>query len=124
MLDPKALDAAFGRLTATLVARRGPGERRCDRDRRQVAEVRLREGREKLTENDGLGLLRLTLATVAAKDGDEVDAALAVLGLISRIRSSLPMRCIATDGWSRRLSRRWRLLHHAASGARQYVSQI
>jgi hypothetical protein len=36
VLDPNALDAAFGRLTATLVA--ALAERRCDRDRRQVAE--------------------------------------------------------------------------------------
>jgi len=41
MLDPKALDAAFGRLSATLS--RSAGEGRCDRRRREVAEGRLRD---------------------------------------------------------------------------------
>jgi len=53
MLDPKALDAAFGRLTATLVAALAKGG---VNNLWQIAERCLREWGEKLAPNDGLGL--------------------------------------------------------------------
>jgi hypothetical protein len=72
VVDPKALDAAFGRLSATLVAALAKsGVIAIDGKSLKGAYER----REKPTENDGPGL-RLTLATAAPKDRNEVDATL------------------------------------------------
>jgi hypothetical protein len=83
LLDPKALDAAFGSLMATLVKALGKGgviaidgkslkgayDKGCAHAPRMMVSAYAAD-------------LRLTLATVATKDRNEVDAALAVLGLI------------------------------------------
>jgi predicted transposase YbfD/YdcC len=83
MLDPKALDVAFGGLTKRLVAALGDaGVIAIDGksltgayDKGKASEP------EMMVSADTTGL-RLTLATVAAKKRNEVDAALAVLDLV------------------------------------------
>lgn len=83
MLDPNALDAAFGQLTVRLVAALAKGgviaidgkslKGAYDKGERSSARM--------MVSAYATGL-RLTLATVAAKDRNEVDAALQVIGLL------------------------------------------
>ena len=109
MLDPNALDAALGKLTATLAAALAKGgviaiepapaqaggkslKGACDKGERSSPRM--------MVSAYAAGL-RLTLATVAAKDRNEVDAALDVLGLIDLKgkRSSRATRSTATGAW-------------------------
>ena len=61
MIDPKALDAAFGRVLAEIAALLGPTRQRrgrCDRHRWQGAAWCARQGSERADPDDGLGLCR------------------------------------------------------------------
>jgi predicted transposase YbfD/YdcC len=83
MVDPKALDAAFGRLTAGLVAALTKGGViAIDGKSLKGAYDKGERSSPRMMVSAYAAGLRLTLATVAAKDGNEVDAALDVLGLI------------------------------------------
>ena len=83
MLDPKALDAAFGALTANLVAAlTAGGVVSVDGKALRGAYNKGEKGKPQMMVSAYASDLRLTLATVAAKNGNEVDAALEVLGLI------------------------------------------
>ena len=83
MLDPKALDAAFGRLTATLVAALAKGGViAIDGKSLKGAYEKGEKSSPRMMVSAYAAGLRLTLATVAAKDRNEVDAALEVIGLI------------------------------------------
>jgi predicted transposase YbfD/YdcC len=83
MLDPKALDAAFGRLTATLVAALAKGGViAIDGKSLKGAFDKGERHKPRMMVSAYATGLRLTLATVAATNGNEVDAALEVLGLI------------------------------------------
>jgi predicted transposase YbfD/YdcC len=83
MLDAKALDAAFGRLTASLVAALAKGGViAIDGKSLKGAYDKGDKHKPRMMVSAYASGLRLTLATVAAKDGNEVDAALEVLGLI------------------------------------------
>lgn len=83
MLDPNALDAAFGRLTATLVAALTKGGViAIDGKSLKGAYAKGDKHKPRMMVSAYASGLRLTLATVAAKDGNEVDAALEVIGLI------------------------------------------
>jgi predicted transposase YbfD/YdcC len=83
MVEPKALDAAFGRLTATLTAALAKGGVIAidGKSLRGVYEKGEKSSPRMMVSAYAAGL-RLSLATVAAKDRNEVDAALEVLGLI------------------------------------------
>ena len=84
MIDPKALDAAFGRVLAQIAVLLGDGDviaidgkaLRGARDKGQSARTRMMVSAY-------AARLRLTLATVAADPGGELEAALEVLGLIA-----------------------------------------
>ena len=84
MIDPKALDAAFGRVLAGIAALLGDGDviaidgkaLRGARDKGQSARTRMMVSAY-------AARLRLTLATVAADNGGELEAAIEVLGLIA-----------------------------------------
>lgn len=84
MIDPKALDAAFGRVLAQITALLGAGDviaidgkaLRGARDKGQSARTRMMVSAY-------AARLRLTLATVAADNGGELEAALEVLSLIA-----------------------------------------
>jgi hypothetical protein len=83
MLDPKALDAAFGKLTATLAAALTKGGViAIDGKSLKGAYDKGERSSPRMMVSAYAAGLRLTLATVAAKDRNEVDAALDVLGLI------------------------------------------
>jgi predicted transposase YbfD/YdcC len=83
MLDPKALDAAFGKLTATLAAALAKGGViAIDGKSLKGAYDKGGSSSPRMMVSAYAAGLRLTLATVAAKDRNEVDAALDVLGLI------------------------------------------
>src|SRR5262245_31653976 len=83
MLDPRALDAAFGRLTATLLAALAKGGIiAIDGKSLKGAHDKGEKSSPKMMVSAYATGLRLTLATVAAKDRNEVDAALEVIGLI------------------------------------------
>lgn len=83
MLDPKALDAAFGKLTATLAAALTKGGViAIDGKSLKGAYDKGKQSSPKMMVSAYAAGLRLTLATVAAEDRNEVDAALDVLGLI------------------------------------------
>ena len=83
MLDPKALDAAFGRITAGLVAALAKGGViAIDGKSLKGAYDKGEKSSPRMMVSAYAAGLRLTLATVAAKDRNEVDAALEVLGLI------------------------------------------
>src|SRR5262249_1107999 len=83
MLDPKALDAAFGRLTATLVAALAKGGViAIDGKSLKGAYEKGEKSSPRMMVSAYATGLRLTLAPVAAKDRNEVDAALEVIGLI------------------------------------------
>lgn len=83
MLDPKALDAAFGQLTASLASAlaRG-GVIAIDGKSLKGAYDKGKAFAPKMMVSAFATGLKLTLATVAAKGGNEVEAALEVLGLI------------------------------------------
>ena len=84
MIDPKALDAAFGRVLAQIASLIGAGDviaidgkaLRGARDQRQSARTRMMVSAY-------AARLRLTLATVAADNGGELEAGLEVLSLIA-----------------------------------------
>ena len=88
MIDPKALDAAFGRVLAQIAALLGDGDviaidghtLRGARDKGQSAG---QGARTRMMVSAYEARLRLTLATVAADHGGELEAALEVLGLIA-----------------------------------------
>jgi hypothetical protein len=83
MLDPKALDAAFGRLTAMLVAALAKGGViAIDGKSLKGAYEKGEKSSPRMMVSAYATGLRLTLATVAAKDCNEVDAAIEVIGLI------------------------------------------
>src|SRR5215467_9194962 len=83
MLDPKALDAAFGRLTATLIAALAKGGViAIDGKSLKGAFEKGEKSSPRMMVSAYATGMRLTLATVAAKDRNEVDAALEVIGLI------------------------------------------
>jgi predicted transposase YbfD/YdcC len=83
MLDPKALDAAFGQLTATLVAALAKGGIiAIDGKSLKGAYDKGEKSSPKMMVSAYATGLRITLATVAAKNRNEVDAALEVIGLI------------------------------------------
>lgn len=84
MIDPKALDAAFGRVLAEIAALLGDDDviaidgkaLRGARDKGQSARTRMMVSAY-------AARLRMTLATVAADYGGELEAAIEVLGLIA-----------------------------------------
>lgn len=84
LIDPKALDAAFGRVLAEIAALLGEGDiiaidgkvLRGSRDRAEG-------GRTRMMVSAYAAQLRLTLASVPADRGGELEAALEVLGLIA-----------------------------------------
>lgn len=83
MIDPKALDAAFGQITARLVAALAKGGViAIDGKSLKGAYDKGQKSSPKMMVSAYAAGLRLTLATVAAKNGNEVDAALEVIGLI------------------------------------------
>ena len=83
MIDPTALDAAFGQLTARLVAALAKGGViAIDGKSLKGAYDKGRKSAPKMMVSAYAAGLRLTLATVEAKGGNEVDAALEVIGLI------------------------------------------
>ena len=83
MLDPKALDAAFGRLTAALAAALAKGGVIViDGKSLKGAYDKGEKSSPRMMVSAYAAGLRLSLATVEAKDRNEVDAALQVLGLI------------------------------------------
>ena len=83
MIDPKALDSAFGQITARLVAALAKGGViAIDGKSLKGAYDKGKKSAPKMMVSAYAAGLRLTLATVAAKDGNEVDAALEVIGLI------------------------------------------
>jgi predicted transposase YbfD/YdcC len=83
MLDPKALDAAFGKLTAALVsALEKGGVIAIDGKSLKGAYDKGGKSAPKMMVSAYAAGLRLTLATVEAKARNEVDAALEALGLI------------------------------------------
>src|SRR5215467_1268594 len=83
MLDPKALDAAFGRLTATLVAALAKGGViAIDGKSLKGAYEKGEKSSPRMMVSAYATGLRLTRVTVAAKDRNELDAALEVIGLI------------------------------------------
>jgi predicted transposase YbfD/YdcC len=83
VLDPKALDAAFGRLTATLVAALAKGGViAIDGKSLNGAYEKGEKSSPRMMVSAYAAGLRLTLATVAAEDRNEVDAALEVIGLL------------------------------------------
>lgn len=83
MVDPMALDAAFGRMTARLVAALAKGGIiAIDGKSLKGAYDKGGKSSPKMMVSAYAAGLRLTLASVAAKDRNEVDAALEVIGLI------------------------------------------
>ena len=83
MLDPKALDAAFGKLAATLAAALAKGGViAIDGKSLKGAYDKGKKSSPRMMVSAYAAGLRLTLATVAAEERNEVDAALEVLGLI------------------------------------------
>jgi predicted transposase YbfD/YdcC len=83
MIDPKALDAAFGQITARLVAALAKGGViAIDGKSLKGAYDKGGKSAPKMMVSAYAAGLRLTLATVAAEDRNEVDAALEVIGLI------------------------------------------
>jgi DDE family transposase len=88
MLDPKALDAAFGQIMARLVAVLAKGGViAVDGKSLKGAHDKGDKSSPRMMVSAYAAGLRLTLATVAAKDRNEVDAALEVIGLTSSVCS-------------------------------------
>jgi predicted transposase YbfD/YdcC len=83
MLDPKAVDAAFGKLAATLAAALAKGGViAIDGKSLKGAYDKGKKSSPRMMVSAYAAGRRLTLATVAAEERNEVDAALEVLGLI------------------------------------------
>jgi predicted transposase YbfD/YdcC len=84
MIDPKALDAAFGRVLAEIAALLGEGDViAIDGKALRGARDKGESGRTRMMVSAYASRLRLTLATVAADNGAELDAGIEVLGLIA-----------------------------------------
>ena len=84
MIDPKALDAAFGRVLAQIAAMLGDGDViAIDGKALRGAREKGQSARTRMMVSAYATRLRLTLATVAADNGGELEAALEVLGLIA-----------------------------------------
>jgi len=84
MVDPKALDAAFGRVLAQISALLGEGDViAIDGKALRGARGKGESARTRMMVSAYAARLRLTLATVAADNGGELEAALDVLGLIA-----------------------------------------
>ncbi|WP_140849448.1 ISAs1 family transposase [Paracoccus sp. FO-3] len=84
MIDPKALDAAFGRVLADVAALLREGDViAIDCKALRGARDRGESARTRMMVSAYAARLRLTLATVAADQGRELDAGLEVLGLIA-----------------------------------------
>ena len=88
MIDPKALDAAFGRVLAQIAVLPGDGDvitidGRTLRGARDKGQNAGQSARTRMMVSAYAARLRLTLATVAADHGGELEAALEVLGLIA-----------------------------------------
>ena len=82
MIDPKALDATFGRVLAALVAQLGDGDViAVDGKALRGARDRGEGARTRMMVSAYVSRLRLTLADIAADRGGELDAALEILGL-------------------------------------------
>ncbi|MBC7736720.1 MAG: ISAs1 family transposase, partial [Candidatus Saccharibacteria bacterium] len=84
MIDPKALDAAFGRVLAQIALLLGDGDViAIDGKTLRGARDKGKNARTQMVPAYAARLrLRLTLATVAADPGGELETALEVLGLI------------------------------------------
>jgi predicted transposase YbfD/YdcC len=84
MIDPKALDAAFGRVLADVAALLRDGDViAIDGKALRGARYKGESARTRMMVSAYDARLRLTLATVAADNGSELDAGLEVLGLIA-----------------------------------------
>ncbi len=84
MIDPKALDAAFGRVLADVAALLCEGDViAIDGKALRGARDKGEKARTRMMVSAYAARLRLTLATVAADNGSELDAGLEVLGLIA-----------------------------------------
>jgi len=84
MIDPKALDAAFGRVLADVAALLREGDViAIDGKALRGARDKGESARTRMMVSAYASRLRLTLATAAADHGTEIDAALEVLGLIA-----------------------------------------
>jgi predicted transposase YbfD/YdcC len=83
VLDPKALDAAFASLTATLMqALAGGGVIAIDGKSLKRAYDKGKAYMPRMMVTAYAANLRLTLASLEAEDGGEVDAALSLIGLV------------------------------------------
>ena len=84
MIDPKALDAAFGRVLAEVTALLREGDVvAIDGKALRGARDKGESARTRMMVSAYASRLRLTLASVTADRGTELDAALEVLGLIA-----------------------------------------
>ena len=84
MIDPKALDAAFGRVLAQIAALLGEGDViAIDGKALRGARGKSESARTRMMVSAYAARLRLTLATVAADQGGELAAAREVLSLIA-----------------------------------------
>ncbi len=84
IIDPKALDAAFGRVLVQIAALLGEGDViAIDGKALRGARGKGESARTRIMVSAYAARLRLTLATVAADHGGELEAALEVLGLIA-----------------------------------------
>lgn len=84
VIDPKALDAAFGRVLADVAALLRDGDViAIDGKALRGARDRNESARTRMMVSAYASRLRLTLATVAADRGTELDAAIEALGLIA-----------------------------------------
>ena len=84
MIDPKALDAAFGRVLADVSALLREGDViAIDGKALRGARDKSESARTRMMVSAYASRLRLTLASVTADGGTELDAALDVLGLIA-----------------------------------------
>ena len=84
MIDPKALDAAFGKVLAEVAALLRDGDViAIDGKALRGARDKGESARTRMMVSAYASRLRLTLATAAADHGTELDAALEVLGLIA-----------------------------------------
>ncbi|WP_253949449.1 ISAs1 family transposase [Mangrovicoccus sp. HB161399] len=84
MLDPKALDTAFGRVLADVAALMRDGDViAIDGKALRGARGKAESARTRMMVSAYAARLRLTLASRAADNGTELDAALEVLGLVA-----------------------------------------
>ncbi|ULB12055.1 ISAs1 family transposase (plasmid) [Cereibacter azotoformans] len=84
VIDPKVLDAAFGRVRAEIAGLLGEGDVvAIDVKVLRGSRERAEGGRTRMMVSAYAARLRLTLASVPADRGDELEAALEVLGLIA-----------------------------------------